>query len=55
MDFKEGLNQIREDTIYKNETPVALFDKIENRILSNDKVLHIKSLSKKEKGRYVEK
>lgn len=55
LDFKQNTNIIQNDTLYKNEIPVALVIKIENRILSRDKVLHIQDLLGNEKGFYVEK
>ncbi len=55
LDFKQNTNIIQNDTLYRNNVPVALVIKIENRILSRDKVLHIQDLLGNEKGFYVEK
>lgn len=55
IDFYNSSIIINNDTIYINETPVALLLKIENRWLIGDKVLHIQQLNGNEKGRYIEK
>ena len=53
--FKSGSYKIQGDTIFKNNVPIALFDKIENRSLIGDKLLYIKDLKDNEIGVYISK
>lgn len=55
INFDSGHCQIQNDTIYKNEKPVAILIKIENRFFTGDKFLHIKDLTTNEKGIYIGK
>lgn len=53
IDYKN--NQIKNDTIYFKNKAVAAVISIENRILSNDKVLIIKDINSTKTSRYIEK
>ncbi len=53
LDFKDSVYSLHSDTIYKDEIPVAVVEKMENRPLSSHKVLYIRALSSDESGRYV--
>lgn len=55
MDPKDDLLEIKDDTIFSNDFPVARFLEIENRFFSGDKVLYIQSLTSDEAGVYVSK
>lgn len=53
--FNAETTCLKKDTIYQNDTAVALLLDIESRLLSGDKVLHIKDLNSAQKGRYISK
>jgi hypothetical protein len=55
INFDTGHCKIQNDTIYKNEKPVAILIKIENRFFTGDKFLHIKDLTTDRKGIYIGK
>lgn len=55
IDFKNKSIQIKNDTIFKNDTAIARIEKLESRWLAGDKVLHIKAIPSGKSARYVEK
>lgn len=55
MDPKDDILEVKNDTLFRNHFPIARFLKLENRILSGDKVLYIQSLTSDEVGVYVSK
>lgn len=55
INFDTENYNIQNDTIYKNEKPVALLIKIENRFFTGDKFLHIKDVTTNKKGIYIGK
>ena len=55
IDFKHKFIQVKNDTIFKNDTAIAVIEKLETRLLAGDKVLYIKAIPTGKTGRYIRK